>query len=260
MGAVILRLPVAVVVLSVFLLPPAFSTEVQAGNPVEAEAMRILKRMTEYLSTLQKFSLHTESTLEYWIADTGQRIDVDVAANVTVRRPNKIRARRVGELVDQEFYYNGETLTFHRAYDGVYATEPAPGTIEEALDFTREELGLLIPSEDLVYQNAFAILIENVTSGFVVGRSVIGGVTCHHLAFTRTDIDFQMWVADGDQPLPIKYIVTDPRTPPVSTVTVMSDWNVNPKASDAEFEFVPPKGARKIPFIPAEGVSAFGLR
>ena len=223
---------------------------------VDPEATQILKRMTDYVSKLQKFSVHTENTLEYWLA--GQRIDYSVAASVIVRRPDRIRAERVGELVDQAFYYDGETLTFHRPSDGVYATAPAPGTIEELLDYTRETLGLVIPVEDLVYRNAYAILIENVTSARVIGKAVIGGVTCDHLAFSRPDVDFQVWVADGDQPLPYKYVVTDTRTPPVSTGTVMSDWNLDPAASDADFKFVPPDGAKLIPFIPLDGTSAFG--
>ena len=213
--------------------------------------------MTDYMSKLQQFGVHTESTLEYWL-DSGQRIDYDVAANVIVRRPNKVRAARVGELIDQRFYYDGKTLTLYRPSDGVYATVPAPGTIEEVLDYTREELGLVIPVEDLVYRNSFAILMQNVTSALVVGKSVIGGVTCDHLAFGRSDVDLQIWVADGDQPLPCKYIVTDPRTPPVSTVTVMSDWNLDPAVADAEFKFVPPAGATRIEFIPIDKTSAFG--
>ena len=222
---------------------------VRAQTPVvDPAAVKTLQRMTDYMSRLQQFSVHTQNTLEYWL-DSGQRIDYDVAARVTVRRPNKIRADRVGELIEQKFYYDGKTLTIYRPTDGVYTTQPAPGTIEELLDFTRESLGIVIPVEDLVYRNAFAILMANVRSAIVVGKSVIGGVTCDHLAFSRPDIDFQVWVAEGDRPLPCKYVVTDPRTPPVSTVTVMSDWNVAPTVADAEFKFMPPEGARSIPFV-----------
>jgi hypothetical protein len=126
------------------------------------------------------------------------------------------------------------------------------------LDYTRESLGLIIPVEDLVYRNAFAILMQDVTSAIVVGKSVIGGVACDHLAFSRPDVDLQVWVAEGDEPLPCKYVVTDVRTPPVSTVTVMSDWNLAPAAADTEFEFVPPEGASHITFLPLDETSAFG--
>jgi hypothetical protein len=228
---------------------PAVRAQAPGVDPV---AVEILQRMTDYVSNLQQFSVHTDNTLEDLLA-SGQRIDFSVAADVVVRRPNKIHAERAGDLVSQDFYYDGETLTLYNPSDGVYATQPAPGTIEELLDYTREALGLAIPVSDLVYRNAFAIMIQDVTSAIVLGKTMIGGVTCNHLAFSRPDVDFQVWVADGDQPLPCKYVVTDTSTPAlVSTVTVMSSWNVAPAVTDASFKFVAPEGARSITFMPVD--------
>jgi hypothetical protein len=245
--------------LTVLVLAATVSTEARAQAPaVDPTAVETLRRMTDYLSGLEQFSVHTESTLEDQL-DSGQRVDFDVAANALVRRPNKLRAARVGELINQVLYYDGESLTLYDPSEGVYATQPAPGTIEEMLDYTRETLGFTIPASDLVYRNAFAILMQDVTSGAVVGKATIEGVVCHHLAFRRPDADFQVWVADGEQPLPCKYVVTDTSTPAlISTVTVMSDWNVDPAAPDSEFKFVPPKGAKSIMFMPLDETSAFG--
>lgn len=235
------------------------ATEIRAqAAGVDPAAVEILQRMTKYVSTLEQFSVHTENTLEDRL-ESGQRIDYDVSANVVVRRPNKLRAERVGELINQVFYYDGKSLTLYKPVDGVYATQPAPGTMEELLDYVREELGMNIPVSDLVYRNAFAILIENVQSAVVIGKAVIGGMTCHHLAFSRPDVDFQVWVADGNHPLPCKYVVTDTSTPElISTVTVMSDWNVAPTVADTEFKFVAPKGAKPIKFMPLDKTSGFG--
>ncbi len=225
---------------------------------VDPTAVGTLRKMTDYVSKLEQFGVYTQSTLEDTL-ESGQRVDFDVAAKVAVSRPNKVRAERVGELINQVFYYDGKSLTLYDPPKGVYATQPAPETIEEMLDFTRESLGLIIPVSDLVYRNAFAILMQDVSSATVIGKAVIGGVTCDHLAFSRPDVDFQVWVADGDQPLPCKYVVTDTSTPEnVSTVTVMSEWNVTPALTDATFMFVPPKGAQAIPFIPLDETSAFG--
>ncbi len=88
---------------------------------------------------------------------------------------------------------------------------------------------------------------------------MIGGVTCTHLAFSRPDVDFQVWVAEGDRPLPCKYVVTDTSTPQnVSTVTVMSNWDLAPALNDASFRFIPPAGTQAITFIPLEDSSGFG--
>ena len=140
-------------------------TEVRAqAAGVDPAAVEILQRMTKYVSSLEHFSLHAENTFED-LLESGQRVDFDISANVVVRRPNKIRAERIGELIHQVFYYDGKSLTLYRPSDGVYATQPAPGTIEELLDHVREGLGMNIPVSDLVYRNSFAILIRKCAIG-----------------------------------------------------------------------------------------------
>lgn len=223
-------------------------TSVQAAE-VDPAATRILQRMTDYLSGLQKFSVQTENTLES-LLDSGQRIDRGVSANVTISRPNQLRAERRGDLVSQFFYYDGKTLTLYNPDANVYATEPAPATIEETLKFARQSLELIVPAADLVYHNPYSLLMEGVTSAIVVGKAIIGGVTCNHLAFSRPGVDFQVWVAAEGQPLPYKYVVTDRATPErLSVTTVMSNWAVEAAVADISFTFVPPEGVSRIPFM-----------
>ena len=247
MGRLNLRMAATWCVPVVLALSVAFSTVGWAQAPsVDPAATQILQRMTDYLGDLQKFSVHTQNTLEDEL-DSGQRIDLDVSADVVISRPNKLRAERKGDLIDQSFFYNGKSLTLYNPSDKVYATEPAPGTIEEVLDFARESLGLIVPVADLVYRNAYTLLMQDVTFAMIVGKAVIGGVKCDHLLFSRPGVDFQVWVADSGQPLPYKYVVTDTGvTARLSVTTVMSDWNVAPTVADAQFTFVPPKGANLI--------------
>jgi hypothetical protein len=249
------RMASAMLALGVFALSLSAPVKVNAQAAVDPAAKQILKRMTDYLDSLKQFSVHTQNTLED-VLESGQRIDIDVSANVAVSRPSKLRAERKGELFEQVFYYDGKTLTLHNPGDGVYATEPAPATIEELLHYASDSLGLIIPAADLVYQNAYPALMRGVTSAKVIGKAVINGVTCDHLAFSRPDVDFQVWVAVGNRPLPCKYVVTDRGTPAlVSVSTVMSDWNVAPDVSDSSFSFVPPKEAMKITFLPLDASS-----
>jgi hypothetical protein len=246
----------ALLAIGVLALTLTVSTEVRAQAPaVDPAATQILKRMTDYLGSLKQFSVHTETTLED-VLDSGHRVDLGVSANVIISRPNKLRAERSGDLIDQFFYYDGKTLTLYNPSDKVYATEPAPGTIEELLDFARESLGLTVPVADLVYRNAFLLLMQDVTFAVVVGKAVIGGIKCDHLLFSRPGVDFQVWIADSGQPLPYKYVVTDTGNPGrLSISTVMSDWDVSPAATDAQFTFLPPKGSKSITFIRHEAAS-----
>jgi hypothetical protein len=244
------RMAAALFAAGAFALLVTVCTEVRAQAPaVDPSATQILKRMTDYIGSLKQFSVHTRNTIED-VLDSGHRVDIDVSASVVVSRPNKLRAERKGDLINQTFYYNGKTLTLYSPSDKVYATEPAPGMIEETLDFARESLGLVIPAADLIYRDAFALLMQEVTLAVVVDKAVIGGIKCDHLLFSRPGVDFQVWVADGNRPLPYKYVVTDTGTPAgLSVVTVMSEWNVAPAVADARFSFVPPQGAKGITFM-----------
>ncbi|WP_428442365.1 DUF2092 domain-containing protein [Photobacterium sagamiensis] len=47
-----------------------------------------------------------------------------------------------------------------------------------------------------------------MTVGYVVGKSVIEGVRCDHLAFRSPYVDWQLWVQEGSEPLPRKLVIT----------------------------------------------------
>jgi len=242
---------VPLILLVVLTMSVTIFTETRAQTPaVDPAATEILKRMTNYLGSLKQFSVHTQNTLEDEL-DSGHRIDLDVSASVTVSRPNKIRAERKGDLVDQVFYYNGTTLTLYNPSSNVYATEPASDTFEEMFIYFYDTLGFGTPISDLVYSDSFPLLMKDVIFAAVIGKSFINSVKCDHLLFSRPGVDFQVWVSEGSKPLPLKYVVTDTTIAGLmSVVTIMSDWNVAPAVDDDEFTFVAPKGVQKINFMP----------
>ena len=129
-----------------------------------------------------------------------------------------------------------------------------PDNIDDFLHFARDRLDLVPPAGDMVFSNSFELLTASVTSGFVVGEAEIGGVSCYHLAFTTPVVDWQVWIAEGDKPLPYKYVLTtrdDPAQP--QFVTMISKWNTAPKIEEKAFEFKPPATAMEIDFIHVDG-------
>jgi hypothetical protein len=245
------RIAAACFVLGVSALLGTVSTDALAQMPaVDPAAVQILKRMTDFLDGLQQFSVKTENTIED-LHVSGHRVDRGLSARVTVKRPNKLIAARAGELTNQRFFYNGKTLTLYNPSQKVYATEKAPDTIERMIDFARETVGILLPAADLLYRNAFPLLMQDVILAAVVGKAVIGGVRCDHLLFSRPGADFQVWVAEGKRPWPHKYVVTEMPSM-LAVTTVLSDWNMAPAVEDAQFNFAPPKGVQAISFMPIE--------
>jgi len=216
---------------------------------ISPKAEQLLKASTDFLASQQQFSLDTSSSIDVVIA-SGQKLQFDHTASLSVQRPNKLRAERTGALVDQVFYYDGTSLTLHNPSENYYATVPAPGTLEEMLDFAREKLDIVAPASDLLYKDAYAILTQDVTSGFVVGKGVVDGVRCDHLAFRAPHVDWQIWIEEGARPLPRKLVITtrDKANAPQFTV-VMTNWNLAPKFTDEMFSFQPPKCPNKVEFL-----------
>lgn len=249
------RVAVALVLLHAAGMP---QTALAQPAEVSPRAAELLKASTDFLAGQQQFSLDTESSIEVVLA-SGQKIQFDHTARVSVERPNKLRAERTGDLVDQVFYYDGESLTLHNPVGNYYAKIAAPGTLEEMLDFAREKLDIVAPASDLLYRNAYDILMQDVTSGFVVGKGVVDGARCDHLAFRAPHVDWQIWIEEGDRPLVRKLVITtrDKLNAPQYTV-VAKNWNLEPKFSAATFRFTPPKCPHEVQFVPrgADGVKA----
>ena len=174
---------------------------------VEAEATRLLKASTDFMAKQTALRVDTRNSLEI-VTTSGQKIQFNHAASASVQRPNKLRAERTGDLVEQVFFYDGKTLTLFNKSNNVHATTAAPATIEEMLEFARTRLDIVAPAGDLLDRNAYGILMTDVTEGFVVGKGVINGVRCNHLAFRAPHVDWQIWIEEGAQPLPRKLVIT----------------------------------------------------
>jgi hypothetical protein len=90
-----------------------------------------------------------------------------------------------------------------------------------------------------------------VTSSFVVGKSVVEGVRCDHLAFRAPHVDWQIWIQEGKEPLVRKLVITTRdvvNAPQFSVVT--TKWNLKPQFTDRTFAFTAPAGAKKVEFLP----------
>lgn len=227
---------------------PAAALAQPAG--LDQAAVKLLKASTDFVASQPRLAADTRNTLEVVLA-SGQKIQFGHTASVLMQRPNKLRAERTGDLVQQTFYYDGKSLTLSSPADKAFATVAAPGTVEEMLEFARTSLDIVAPAGDLLARNAFDILMTDVTAGFVVGKSVVEGVRCDHLAFRAPHVDWQIWIQEGKQPLPRKLVITtrDVVNAPQFEV-VVTRWDLKPALDEKTFTFVPAPGARRVDFLP----------
>ena len=237
---------VAIALLLAAALPQTAPAQTDGVTPA---ATQLLKASTDFLARQQRFSLDTANSIDV-VLPSGQKVQFDHTAKVSVERPNKLRAERTGDMVDQVFYYDGKSLTLHNPYGKYYATIAAPSSLEEMLDFAREKLDVVAPAADLLYTNAYDILMQDVSSGFVVGKGVVDGMRCDHLAFRAPSTDWQIWIEEGSRPLVRKLVITslEMLNAPQFTV-VVKKWDLKPKFGAATFSFKPSKQTQKLEFV-----------
>ena len=238
----------AMIVAAIAWLSPAPAYSQSTG--VDPEAARILKRMTDYLGSLPRFAVDTANSLEVAL-DSGQKLQFLSANKLTVQRPDMFLAERVGDLQSQSFYYDGSQLTVFNPDDGYYATVKAPDNIDKMIDFARDTLDIVSPAGDLITTDAYQRMMADATSGIVVGKSMIRGVRCDHIAFRGYKVDWQLWIEDGAKALPRRFVITTLDLPGAPQVEVeMNSWTTTPDVSAGRFEFSPPPGSRQVDFLP----------
>ncbi|MCC7257100.1 MAG: DUF2092 domain-containing protein [Gammaproteobacteria bacterium] len=227
-------------------IPLVASAESPAIAPM---ATQLLEASTDFLASQQSFSTETRNALEI-VLKSGQKIEFNSTARQSVQRPNKLRAERTGDLVEQTFVYDGQSVFLYEPLSKVYARMAAPETIEDMLDLARNKLDIIAPAGDLIYKNAYDILMDGVTEGTVIGKAMIEGVRCDHLAFRAPHVDWQIWIQEGAQPLPRKLVITtlDLPSSPQFSVTV-TKWNLKPVFDAKMFAFTPQADVKQIDFV-----------
>ncbi len=216
---------------------------------IDAEAIRLLRQMGKYLGAAGEFSFRADITDDA-VLSNGQKIQNGGIANVEVRRPNRLHVRYSGDERQTQVFYDGKNFTILDMARLVYTKTDVPPTIDAAVDKIFDQYGFSVPIADLVYENPYRILIENVETGFLVGRKSINGRAAFHLAFTQKEVDWQIWIEDGPRPLPLKLLITyKTETGSPQYTAILSSWDFQPRLSEAFAEFYPPPGSDEIEFL-----------
>jgi hypothetical protein len=228
----------------------AKSVAAEKEGVIEPKADAALHRMSDYLAGLRTFRVDTTTIDETKVSKDGQKIQAVAQSKMAVRRPSEMRIDRVGPNGRVVFRDDGKQLSVHNSDKNIYATAPAPGNLEQAADDARKQLQVDAPGVDLLASNPYDALTEGVTEGRYIGLVPMrGGVMAHQLAVTKKDVTYQIWIQDGPQPLPLRYVVTGKamRGSPQFTIE-LRNWQPNAQVLDDSFAFTPPAGAKKVAF------------
>nr|WP_299503180.1 DUF2092 domain-containing protein [uncultured Rhizobium sp.] len=195
----------------------------------------MFKTMTDYLAAEQAFSFSYDATLEIVTTDM-MKVGLASSGSLTLQRPDKARMTRTG-IVDVELTYDGKTVSAIGKNLNVHTKFPLEGSVDDMIDTLRFAYGVEAPAADLLSPNAFAVMMENVTQGRDLGSGVVGGEVCNHLAFRTRDVDWEIWIADGDVPRPCRFTITSKMMAMAPSYTVqISDWKAGKDVAADDFQ------------------------
>lgn len=228
----------------------------QAEKATAPDPLPILQKMCDFLKSQQQFTYKAEvADDQVYYGDKKLQYEIDL--EIFVRRPDRLRVNAEGDLVDKQFYLDGKTITLYDKDHNVYGTLEVPPDIESALEKAHKEFGVRVALSDLASPKLWEVMNKHIKHSLYVGQSKIRGVLCHHLSFDGDNVQFQMWIEAGNQPLPRKVVLTHKNLPGSPQWTAyLGEWNFSPQLNDNLFAFTPPPGAEKIKFIPVQASQA----
>ena len=238
--------------------PTSDSASPGQGMPeMQQGAVDALTSMSRYLRSLKRFRVQADSVTDA-VLSTGQNVGFLHHTELSVQRPDKVRAVVIGQARNRGFVYDGKTFTLYEQLQGkrYYSQVSAPPTIDMLIRDIDEKYGVGLPLADLFYWGMDPDDVSQLRSALFIGLDRVGGEWCNHYAFQQPDVDWELWIRAGSRPLPCRFVITDTSQPSRPQHAVNYDWDVNPTFSADTFRYRAPAGAQRIemrPPSPARG-------
>ena len=202
--------------------------------------------MSDYVSRHKTIELTFDSDIEV-ITPQLEKIQFTNSGDALLTRPDRLRAHRIGGHADVALLFDGKTVSIYGKHVNGYVQYNAPGSVDKLIHALREGQGVALPGADLLLSNSYDVLVAGVLEAKHIGRGVVDGRECEHLAFRNFDTDWQLWVEAGEEPIPRKMVITSKTMNSAPQYTLrIKEWKAGVEAPPGAFAFTPPPGAEEL--------------
>ncbi len=215
------------------------------------KASEILTRMTDFIAAAPAFHMVADGGNEEFQQD-GRLLEFGAHFTITIQRPSQANLRidsRDG--TSATLILDGDALSVFSVIENIFCYDAThqPGDINESLDFLAMELGVPRQLRFFLSKDLTASL-SRVKSGYYVGESIIDGVMCDHLALRNEMLDAQVWIAQGNEPVFRRIVITHKELQGQPRVWVQfNEWDFSPELSERIFTLSPPDNAERFRFF-----------
>jgi thiol-disulfide isomerase/thioredoxin len=108
------------------------------------------------------------------------------------------------------------------------------------------------------------LMLKGVTAAKDLGTSKVDGQSARHLKFSRDDMDLEVWIADGKEPLLLrvdfdlskmlkKSGAFKDKDVKITAIQRFKDWKFDVKPTPKDFSFTAPKNCKEVPSLFGRG-------
>jgi hypothetical protein len=212
----------------------------------KAEALAVLKEVSDFLGQ-QKSLRFRARTGHDSIQENGVLLEFGGERDYVLRRPDRLRldaTSRYGK--SRTLFFDGRQVSINLPSEQAFVQVKKTGTIDEVLDYL-DTLHEPTPLSDFLESDFYSGVVDQIEHAAVIGSATLGGVECDHLAFIGDVVDAQLWIEQGDRPLPVRYVLLFKKAAGQPQFWAdFTEWELNPDAPDSLFAFTPPEGAEQL--------------
>jgi len=180
----------------------------EAAEPeIPSKVEAVLQKMSRHLDAAKALELKADVLFDDLI-DAGVYIQRSSTLDLAVDRSAGLHAVLDTEEHLRKLWIRGKTATLFDVDANIVSTASVPGKIGPALDLLMKKFDVSLPLGDFVRRNPYKALTANLGGAIHAGYAEVEGVRCHHLVFTQSNIDWQLWVDAGPQCIPRRLLIT----------------------------------------------------
>lgn len=234
------------------------ATSSRADTLDEVSAKALVKRMSDYLGEQPRYQCKLTAVVSIESPNLSNKMET--ITDLRIDRPDRVASELRTGMNGITMISDGKSVTTYMPSMKTYTVEKTSRSIDQV--FNPETSRALMMSGPMGQftpvggESYYETIMKGVLNANHVATESIDGATCDRLHFDQPGFSWDLWITQGDQPLPVKFMMNMPpeatqgnpmlKDAKLEFYTLVGDWDFDPKFTDADFQFEPPAEATKV--------------
>ncbi|WP_444946905.1 DUF2092 domain-containing protein [Microbulbifer sp. VTAC004] len=222
----------------------------ESNQSIDPKAMEALQQMGKYLASMKTLMFNARIFTEV-VLDNKQKLLIGGKVMYMATPPDQLRVDLTTDSITRQFFHSDNKFTMLAPRNGYFAEIEASQPTPEVLTQAAKDYGIEIPFADLLEWGRKPDAWAGIKEGFLVNSPMVNGQRTKHWAFRSENLDWEIWIRVGDQPLPLRISTVNTRDPSKPRFLATLKWMEAKPGATGKYKPATEK-LKKIPLKKAE--------